>query len=175
MIGQGADGDVPDGINFVQKLPVHPEQAPLVRKQQNLALGRLCIVTAFHRGHGGHPPGAVVLMDFPGVFLPDEHRAFADVQHMLHILLPDDLAPLEGDAFEAVVHLGDIVAQLHADGVLNLYFLHFITSFVSSFRSSSASGGRQISISSDRIVRQISLCISQPTGAAEGAACSITV
>jgi hypothetical protein len=80
---------------------------------------------ACYGSHGSHSSGAIVLMDFSRLFLPDEDVLFSDAQHMPDIFFPDDMAPLEGNTLEAVVHLADIMAQFHSDCVLYIDLFHF--------------------------------------------------
>ena len=40
------------------------------------------------------------------------------------VLFTDDMAALESCALEAILHFGDIVAQLHADGIFNIDLFH---------------------------------------------------
>ena len=124
VVRHGGNGDVTNGIDPAQQLGVHPEHTSAVGKEQHFSLGRLRIVGAFHLGHGCHPSCAVILVELSGIFFPDKHGAFANVQHMLDILFPDDMAPFEGNAFEAVVHLRNIMAQRHAYSVFYIDFLH---------------------------------------------------
>ena len=163
VVRQSADGDVSDGVDLLQKLGIHPEHTSLVGKEEHLSLGRFRVMGTLYWSHGGHPSGAVILVDLSCVFFPDEDMLFSDAQHMVNVFFPDDVSPLEGHTLETIVHFRDVVAQLHADCVLHIDFFHVrLPLLCYSFRSSSASGGREIPISSLRICFQVSLSISQP-------------
>ena len=84
---------------------------------------------ALHGGHRGHAQRAVLLVDFARVLLPDEHSLFADVQQLLDVLLADDVAAPERRTLEAVHHLGDIVAERPADGLLDRNLFHSTNPF----------------------------------------------
>ena len=83
-----------------------------------------------HGCHGRKAAGAVILVDFSRLLLPDKHRLFADVQQVGNVLLPDDMPPGKGHALEVGVHFGNVVAQLHAHGLLHWNFFHIYTSFL---------------------------------------------
>jgi hypothetical protein len=110
MIGQRTDGDIADGIDPIQKLAVYPEHAALVSNEQHLPLGWLRIMCTFYGRHGRHSSGAVILMDFTGMFLPDENMLLANTKHMRNISRLNNMAPLEGNTLETIIHFGDIMA-----------------------------------------------------------------
>ena len=84
----------------------------------------------FYRRHGSHSSGAVILVDFSRVFLPNKHMLLADAKKMLDVTLPDDMPPLEGNPFEVVIHFGNIMAQRHANRLLHFDFFHFFPLFL---------------------------------------------
>ena len=110
--------------------------------------------------HGSHPQGGILLVDLPGVILPDENVAFSQIQKRGNVLLPDDVTPPESGALEAVPHGGDIVAEGHANGLFNIDFFHDNQPF----NRSIFSGGRATETVS--VCRHLYLGSSQIRGAA---------
>ena len=122
MIGQGGNGNVTDGIDLFQKRPVDPEHSPSVSQQKHFPFRRFRVVRPFHRRHGGHAPGTVLLVNLPGARFPHEDGSLADVQKMRDIGGTDDVPPFEGGTLEAILHFRDVVTKLHAHGILHIYF-----------------------------------------------------
>ena len=119
----------------------------------------------FHRRHGGHAPGTVLLVNLPGARFPHEDGSLADVQKMRDIGGTDDVPPFEGGTLEAILHFRDVVAKLHAHGILHIYFFqNRFLSFIQLCSARIASGGRQISTSSARMRSHSAFPSSQPMG-----------
>ena len=131
MVAQSADGDIPDRVDFPQKLRIHTKHSARVGKKKHLSLGGAGIVCPIHRSHGSHTQGSLFLVDLSRIFFPDENGFLADIQQLRDVFFRNDVAALKGGAFKTVTHGGNIVAKFHADGRFNRYFLHFLSSQVS--------------------------------------------
>ena len=125
VIPQGADGDIPDGVDLPQKLRIHAEHAPPVGKEKDLALRRAGIMRALHGSHGRHAQRRLFLMDLARIFFPDKNGLLANIEQFGNIFFRNDMAAFESGTFKTVTHGCDIMAQLHANSRFNRYFFHF--------------------------------------------------
>ena len=87
-----------DGVDGPLEGNIHPEQAPHPGLLHHFSLAGAGIHAALHLTELGQPNGSILLVDLPGVFLPDEDMVLADILELFHVLLGDYLAPMKGRA-----------------------------------------------------------------------------
>ena len=131
MVAQGADGDIPDGVDLPKQLRIHAEHSPPVGKEEYLSLGGAGIVRPLYGSHSRHTQGSFFFVNFPGVLFPDKNGFLADVKKLRDVFFRNDMPAFECGSFKSVTHGSNIMTKLHADGRFNRYFFHFLSSPIS--------------------------------------------